>query len=157
MHWQNVRIALQMTLNVYRARVFGDERDWKPSRLRHGEGMLLRLCGVDAQHEMTWSEYARAFVWFSGVGVLLLYALLRLQEFLPLHANAAALTTLLLLDLAANTAISFATTTTWQAYAGETTTYASQLIGPAAQNFLAGAAGLAIGIRWCHWMVQRDV
>lgn len=128
-----------------------------PSPLRHSEGMLLRLCGVDAQHEMTWSEYARAFVWFSGVGVLLLYALLRLQEFLPLHANAAALTTLLLPDLAANTAISFATTTTWQAYAGETTImYASQLIGLAAQNFLAGAAGLAIGIRWCHWIVQRD-
>lgn len=128
-----------------------------PSPLRHGEGMLLRLCGVDAQHEMTWSEYARPFVWFCGVGVLLLYVLLRLQEFLPLHANAAALTPPLLPNLPVNTAVSFATTCTWQASAGETTiTYASQLIGLAAQNFLAGAAGLAIGIRWCHWIVQRD-
>ena len=50
-------------------------------------------------------------------------------------------------DLAFNTAVSFATTTTWQAYAGETTmSYFSQMAGLAAQNFLAGAAGLAVGI-----------
>jgi K+-transporting ATPase ATPase A chain len=46
-----------------------------------------------------------------------------------------------------NTAVSFSTTTTWQAYAGETTmSYTSQLLGLVAQNFLAGAGGLAVGI-----------
>ena len=51
-------------------------------------------------------------------------------------------------DLAMNTAISFSTTTTWQAYAGENTmSYFSQMVGLCAQNFLAGAAGLAVGCR----------
>jgi K+-transporting ATPase ATPase A chain len=110
------------------------------------EPWLYRAAGVDPECEMTWSEYARAFFLFSLVGTLLLYGVLRLQGHLPGGPSAADLTTPMTPDLAANTAVSFATTTTWQAYAGESTLrYATQLVGLASQNFLAGGAGLALG------------
>jgi K+-transporting ATPase ATPase A chain len=60
------------------------------------------------------------------------------------------------LDLAANTAISFTTTTTWQAYGGETTLrYLTQVIGLVSQNFLAGAAGLAVGIAFIRGFARE--
>jgi K+-transporting ATPase ATPase A chain len=96
---------------------------------------------------MTWRRYATAFIGFSLSGTLLLYAVLRLAAFLPGGPDPALLTTPLLPDLAMNTAVSFITTTTWQAYAGESTMpYLGQLVGLTATNFLAGAAGLAIGM-----------
>src|SRR5262249_1551007 len=58
--------------------------------------------------------------------------------------------------LALNTAISFVTTTTWQAYSGETTmSYVSQIVGLAVQNFLAGAAGLAVGIAFIRGLARE--
>ena len=95
--------------------------------------------------EMDWKRYSLAFGIFGLVNIVLLYLALRAQAFFPWFfpkVMIAAMTP----DLAANTAVSFATTTTWQAYAGETTMgYFSQLL-LAGQNFLAGAAGLAVGV-----------
>jgi K+-transporting ATPase ATPase A chain len=55
-----------------------------------------------------------------------------------------------------NTAISFSTTTTWQAYAGENTmSYFSQMAGLCAQNFLAGAAGLAVGVAFIRGLARQ--
>jgi K+-transporting ATPase ATPase A chain len=133
-------------LGGYMARVFAGERTFLDPVLRPIERRIYRVGGIDATREMGFTQYARSFVLFGLVGTLLLYALLRLQAVIP-SPNGAYLTTPMTPDLALNTAISFTTTTTWQAYAGETTmTYASQLIGLTAQNFLAGASGLAIGI-----------
>jgi len=84
---------------------------------------------------------------FSALGTALLFLLLLGQQWLPGGPDNRHLTTPMTLDLAANTAVSFSTTTTWQAYAGESTLrYLSQIVGLAAQNFLAGAAGLAVGM-----------
>jgi K+-transporting ATPase ATPase A chain len=131
---------------AYLARVFAGERTWLDPVCGPAERLVHRACGVDRTHAMGWAEYARAFVLFGLAGTLVLYALLRLQQFLPWY-DAPHLTTPMTPDLAANTAVSFATTTTWQAYGGETTmSYATQLAGLAGQNFLAGAAGLAVGI-----------
>jgi K+-transporting ATPase ATPase A chain len=59
-------------------------------------------------------------------------------------------------DLAMNTAVSFSTTTTWQAYGGETTmSYFSQLVGLTAQNFLAGASGLAVGVAFIRGLARE--
>jgi K+-transporting ATPase ATPase A chain len=94
---------------------------------------------------MDWKGYSLAFGVFGGVNIILLYFALCWQPFLPWFFPKV-MTTPMTSDLAANTAVSFATTTTWQAYAGETTmSYLSQLL-LAGQNFLAGAAGLAVGI-----------
>jgi K+-transporting ATPase ATPase A chain len=94
---------------------------------------------------MDWKRYAVAFTLFGAVNVVIVYFLLRWQAWLPWFFPKV-MTTPMTPDLAANTAVSFATTTTWQAYAGETTmSYFSQLV-LAGQNFFAGAAGLAVGI-----------
>jgi len=66
------------------------------------------------------------------------------------------LTTPMTVDLAANTAISFSTTTTWQAYGGETTfRYLTQMLGLVSQNFLAGASGLALGIAFIRGFARE--
>jgi len=106
---------------------------------------------------MTGKEYATCFVLFGFGGTLLLYAILRMQQFLPWFF-AQYHTTPLSPDLALNTAISFSTTTTWQAYAGENTmSYFSQMVGLCAQNFLAGAAGVSRGCCFCPRSCQATL
>ena len=118
------------------------------------ERLIYRLTGVKPQSEMGWQEYARAFVVFGMVGTLLLYTILRIQRLLPWFYPAY-MTTPMTSDLALNTAVSFATTTTWQAYSGETTlSYFSQIVGLTTQNFLAGAAGLAVGVAFIRGLAR---
>ena len=104
---------------------------------------------------MDWKRYASSFLTFGLGGTLLLYVLLRLQPlfhtFDPIYRPGPVPP-----DLAMNTAISFATTTTWQAYGGETTlSYFSQAFGLTSQNFLAGAAGLAVGIAFIRGLARQ--
>src|SRR5262249_2678730 len=104
---------------------------------------------------MDWKRYTSCFLLFSSGGVLLLYLVLRMQPVLhtfdPAYRPGPVAR-----DLAMNTAISFATTTTWQAYAGETTmTYFSQVFGLTSQNFLAGAAGLAVGVAFIRGFARQ--
>jgi len=139
----------------YMARVFCGEKTLLDPLLCPLERLIYRLTGVKPQSEMGWQEYACAFVVFGMVGTLLLYAILRVQRFLPWFYPAY-MTTPMSPDLAMNTAVSFATTTTWQAYGGETTlSYFSQMVGLTVQNFLAGAAGLAVGVGFVRG-VARD-
>jgi K+-transporting ATPase ATPase A chain len=133
-------------LGGYLARVFTGQQTAPDVVLRTIERGIYRMTGVDADAEMDWRQYAAAFVRFGVLGVLLLYLILRLQHALPWAMPASGVTPMTP-DLAMNTAVSFATTTTWQAYAGEITmSYFSQMAGLTAQNFLAGAAGLAVGM-----------
>ena len=139
--------ALVKPAGSYLTRVFDGGRTWLDPLLRPVERLIYRLLRTDSSNEMSWRSYTVAFIVFTGVGTLFLYGILRQQMFLPGGPSADALTTPMTPDLALNTAASFSTTTTWQAYSGESTMkYWTQLIGLAAQNFLAGAAGLAIGI-----------
>ena len=95
-------------------------------------------------------------LFFLRSGTVLLCAVLLLQASLPGGPHERYLTTPMTVDLAANTAVSFATTTTWQAYGGETTLrYLAQIFGLAAQNFLAGAAGLAVGIAFIRGFARE--
>jgi K+-transporting ATPase ATPase A chain len=138
----------------YMARVFSGKRTLLDPLLCPAERLIYRLTGVPAQSEMTWLQYAGAFVVFGMVGTPLLYTILRLQQFLPWFYPAY-MTTPMTPDLAMNTAVSFATTTTWQAYGGETTmSYFSQIVGLTVQNFLAGAAGLAVGVAFVRGMAR---
>lgn len=115
--------------------------------LRPIESFLYRVLRVQPEEEMTAPVYLGCFAAFTVLGTVLLFLLLLAQQWLPGGPEPRYLTTPLTSDLAANIAISFSTTTTWQAYAGESTLrYLSQLLGLTAQNFLAGAAGLAVGI-----------
>ena len=148
-------LVLVKPVGGYMARVFAGERTWLDPALRPVERFIYALCGIDAEREMDRRQYTIAFVIFSLAGTLLLFAILRLQQFFPFY-DPVHLVTPLTPDLAINTAISFATTTTWQAYAGETTmSYASQLVGLVVQNFLAGAGGLAVGIAFIRGFARQ--
>lgn len=123
--------------------------DGEPGRAPLGLGLVLgplergvyRIAGVTAR-TMTWREYALGILAFNALGVAAVYGLQRLQHLLP--ANPAALGPVEPAS-AFNTAISFATNTNWQGYAGETTmSYLTQMLGLGAQNFLSAATGIAV-------------
>ncbi|MGA2359702.1 MAG: potassium-transporting ATPase subunit KdpA [Terriglobales bacterium] len=147
--------VLVKPLGGYIERVFSRQRTFLDRLCLPVERLIYRITAVDPNVEMTGKEYATCFVLFGFAGTLLLYGILRLQQLLPWffpHYH----TTPLSPDLALNTAISFSTTTTWQAYAGENTmSYFSQMVGLCAQNFLAGAAGLAVGIAFIRGLARQ--
>ena len=108
------------------------------------ESVLYRLCGVRRDEEMGWLHYALAIMLFNLLGALAVYALQRLQLWLPLNpqnfANVSP-------DSAFNTAISFATNTDWQGYSGESTmSTLTQMLGLAVQNFFSAATGIVVVI-----------
>ena len=142
-------------LGGYMERVFSRKRTVLDRFCVPVERLIYRITAVDAEAEMPGQEYAKCFVLFGLAGALLLYAVLRMQQFLPWFFPQYH-TTPLSPDLALNTAISFSTTTTWQAYAGESTmSYFSQMVGLCAQNFLAGAAGLALGVAFIRGLARQ--
>lgn len=108
------------------------------------ERVLYRLAGVDPSKEMSWKGYAIAALAFNVLGLAVLYALLRLQQWLPANPQQfAALTP----DSAFNTAVSFVTNTNWQDYSGEQTmSYLTQMLGLTVQNFLSAATGIVVVI-----------
>jgi len=149
-------VGLARPVGVFLARVFEGEPTVFDPILRPVERLLYRAFRVRPAQEMSPRAYTIAFLMFSAVGTAVLLVLLLLQRWLPGGPDARYLTTPMTLDLALNTAISFSTTTTWQAYAGEATMlYFAQVVGLAAQNFLAGAAGLAVGIAFIRGL-SRD-
>ena len=118
------------------------------------ERAIYRLCGVNPANEMGWKRYTVAMIAFNAAGFVVLYALMRLQGFLPLnpqHFPAVAP------DLAFNTAVSFITNTNWQAYGGETTmSYLTQMLGLAVQNFVSAASGMAVLVALIRGFVRRN-
>ena len=143
-------------VGMYLFRVFHAEKTLLDPVLRPIERLIYRATGVDPRSEMDWKQYTLAFIAFGIVGTALLFVILLLQRWLPWFYPAYQ-TTPMTLDLALNTAISFSTTTTWQAYSGETTmSYFSQMVGLTAQNFLAGAAGLAVGISFIRGLARHQ-
>ncbi len=147
--------AMVEPLGGYMERVFSRQRTFLDRLCLPVERLVYRITAVNPDVEMTGKEYATCFVLFGLAGTLLLYAILRMQQFLPWFFPQY-YTTPLTPDLALNTAISFSTTTTWQAYAGENTmSYFSQMVGLCAQNFLAGAAGLAAGVAFIRGLARQ--
>jgi len=147
--------VLVKPLGGYIERVFSKQQTALDRLCLPVERLLYRITAVDPDVEMTGREYAMCFVFFGFAGTLLLYGILRVQQFLPWFFPQYH-TTPLTPDLALNTAIGFSTTTTWQAYAGENTmSYFSQMVGLSAQNFLAGAAGLAVGVAFIRGLARQ--
>ncbi len=106
------------------------------------ESMIYRLCGIRKNEEMGWLHYSLALLLFNAVGVLTVYALQRLQLWLPLNPQQMPNVSP---DSAFNTAISFVTNTNWQGYGGETTmSYLTQMLALTVQNFLSAATGIVV-------------
>jgi len=147
-------LSLVAPVGTYLAKVFAGERVWLSAILEPVERVVYRIGGVDPKKEQDWKAYLFSFIAFSLAGTLAIYALLRCQQWMPFY-DAKNLTTPMSPDLAMNTAVSFQTTSTWQAYGGETTmSYISQMT-LTASNFMAGASGLAIGIAFIRGL-SRD-
>ena len=146
--------ALSVPLGLYMARVFAHEPTFLDPVLAPIERLIYRVCRVRSGTEMTWGEYAVAMLVFSIVGMLVLYAMQRLQAFLPLNPQKFAGVAP---DLAFNTAASFTTNTNWQAYGGESTmSYLTQMAGLAFHNFVSAAAGIAVAIAVIRGFVRRS-
>jgi potassium-transporting ATPase potassium-binding subunit len=140
-------VGLAWPVGLYLARVFEGRPTFLDFALRPIESLLYRLFRISRKQEMSAGVYTLCFLLFSAVSTGGLFLLLLIQRWLPGGPADHYLTTPMTFDLALNTAISFSTTTTWQAYAGENTLrYLCQVLGLVSQNFLAGAAGLALGI-----------
>jgi len=113
-----VLILTVRPVGIYLARVFEGEHTWLDPLLRPIERLTYRICGVNADHEMNWREYAFAMLGFSAISMLVTYAIERLQAILPFNPQGLpAVGT----DLAWNTAASFTTNTNWQFYTPEAT------------------------------------
>ncbi|MFZ0017450.1 MAG: potassium-transporting ATPase subunit KdpA [Acetobacteraceae bacterium] len=115
---------------------------------------LYRVAGIDPAEEQGWVDYAMALLWFHLVGIIVLYALLRLQNLLPLNPQQMDAMTP---DLALNTAVSFATNTSWQSYGGESTlSYLSQMLGIVVQSFMSAAVGIAVALALVRGFARRS-
>ena len=131
-------------LGLYMARVFSGERTPLAPVLGPLERGFYAAAGVDQTSEQGWRTYALSMLAFSMAGFAALYAILRLQFFLPLNPQGFAGMTP---DLAFNTAVSFVTNTNWQSYGGETTlSHFSQMAGLTVQNFVSAASGIAMAL-----------
>jgi K+-transporting ATPase ATPase A chain len=147
-------VALVKPLGFYMTWVFNGERTWASPVLRPVERGLYALSGVREAEDQHWLAYAFAMLMFNVAGFLLLYAILRLQAYLPLNpqsfGNVPA-------DLAFNTAISFTTNTNWQNYGGEATmSYFSQMAGLTVQNFVSAATGIALAVALIRGFARKS-
>ena len=117
-------------------------RTWLDPVLRPVEKLTYRVLGVDPAEERDWKQYTFAMLIFSLVSCLFTYAILRLQDILPLNPQKLGA---LSQHLAFNTAVSFTTNTNWQSYGGESTmSYFSQMVALAIHNFFSAAVGIAV-------------
>jgi K+-transporting ATPase ATPase A chain len=130
-------------MGLYLAQVLDPNgRTWLDPVLRPLERGTYRVMGVRPDQEHNWKQYTLAMLAFSLVGCVFTYAILRLQNLLPLNPQRFVAVNP---DLAFNTAISFTTNTNWQNYGGESTmSYFSQMVGLAFHNFVSAATGIAI-------------
>ena len=148
-------LAVTKPIGVFITRVFNRERTFMDPVLRPIERLIYKLCFVDENHEMRWTEYAFAMLLFSVVSMLLLYLMQRVQGYLPLNPQKFAAVPQ---ALAFNTAASFTTNTNWQNYAGETTmSYLTQMAGLAYHNFTSAAVGIALAIAFIRGIARRQM
>jgi K+-transporting ATPase ATPase A chain len=137
---------LHRPLGDWMARIYTSDRDSRAERL------VYRLVGVDSSSEQSWTAYLRGVLAFSLAGVLLLYALQRMQAVLPYALGLPAVPE----GLAFNTAASFVTNTNWQSYSPELTMgYTVQFAGLAVQNFVSAAVGIAVAVALVRGFARR--
>src|SRR6188472_4529454 len=147
-------VLITKPMGLYLLRVLDPEgRTWLDPVLRPPERLTYTLMGVDPKREQNWKQYTFAMLAFSLVGCLFTYAILRLQNWLPLNPQGLGPVAP---DLAFNTAVSFTTNTNWQSYSGESTmSYLTQMAGLAWHNFISAAVGIALAIAFIRGIASR--
>jgi potassium-transporting ATPase potassium-binding subunit len=137
-----VLLALAKPLGTFMARVFQRERTFLDPVLGPVERIIYRLARINPDEEMDWKANAVAMLLFNAAGLFVVYALQRLQQYLPFNPQSLGEVSP---DSSFNTAVSFASNTNWQGYGGETTmSYLTQMAGLTVQNFVSAATGMAV-------------
>ncbi|MCX6101256.1 MAG: potassium-transporting ATPase subunit KdpA [Candidatus Bipolaricaulota bacterium] len=143
-----------LLLGGYMARVFRGERTLLSPGLRPLEKLVYRLCRIDENREMPGRSYALCVIVSTLSGCLVLFLIQLVQGIFPLNPQGLRGVRW---DTALNTAISFATNTNWQAYAGETTmSPLTQMLGLAVQNFLSAAVGIAVAVAMIRGFARKE-
>jgi potassium-transporting ATPase potassium-binding subunit len=149
-----ILLAAVKPLGNFMGRVYRGERTFLHPVLGPLERMLYRIAGIRPDDEMHWKENVVAMLLFNGLGFLFVYALQRMQGFLPLNPQAL---TAIAPDSSFNTAVSFASNTNWQGYGGETTmSYLTQMLGLTVQNFVSAGSGMAVLVLFIRGLVRQS-
>src|SRR6266550_7592553 len=147
-------ILITRPLGGYMTRVFSGERTFLSPVLRPVERAVYWCCGVDEKEEQHWLTYAVAVLFFSIVDFVSLYALQRLQWYLPFNPQEQ---TGVEPSSAFNTSVSFVTNTNWQSYVPETTmSYLVQMAGLTVHNFVSAATGIALAVALVRGFARRS-
>jgi K+-transporting ATPase ATPase A chain len=148
-------VAITPVLGAYMTRVFSGERTFLTPILRPIEFAIYKIAGVDERQEQHAVTYTVGMLLFHVGGLFIIYALMRLQAFLPFNpADQSAVAE----DLSFNTAVSFVTNTNWQNYGGESTlSYPVQMLGLTHQNYLSAATGIVLAVALIRGFAQHSV
>ena len=148
-----VLLALVKPCGAFMAKVYQGERTFLSPLLAPCENLLYRVCGVQKDEEMDWKQYSIGLILFNIVCGVALFAILLLQEVLPLNPQKFPGFSW---HLALNTAISFTTNTNWQNYSGESAaSYFTQMFGFAVHNFVSAATGMVVAIALIRGFVRK--
>ena len=146
-------VLFSIPLGLYIARVFSDRKRWEDRFFDPIERLIFRITRIDQERDMSWKRYAVALLLFNALGIILVYAIQRLQGHLPLNPQGFGAVSR---SQAFNTAASFVTNTNWQSYAGETTMSSlTQMIAMTVQNFLSAATGIAVVVALTRGLVRK--
>jgi potassium-transporting ATPase potassium-binding subunit len=148
-------VALTPVLGAYMTRVFSGERTFLTPVLRPVELAIYKVAGINERHEQHAVTYTVGMLLFHLGGLFIIYALMRLQAFLPFNpADQTAVSE----DLSFNTAVSFITNTNWQNYGGESTlSYLVQMLGLTHQNYLSAATGIVLAVALIRGFARHSV
>jgi potassium-transporting ATPase potassium-binding subunit len=148
-------VAITPVLGAYMTRVFTGERTFLTRVLRPVERAIYKLAGLDERQEQHAVTYTVGMLLFHLGGLFIIYALMRLQTFLPFNpADQSAVSE----DLSFNTAVSFITNTNWQNYGGESTlSYLVQMLGLTHQNYLSAATGIVLAVALIRGFARHSV
>ncbi len=149
-----VVLLVTKPLGLYMTKVFSGEHTWLSPVCVPIERLFYKLSGVNPEEEQKWTGYVIAVLIFSVVGMLLLYAIERTQQWLPLNPQNFGPVEQ---RLAFNTASSFTTNTNWQNYSGEVImSYFTQMVGLAFHQFVSAAAGIALSVALVRGLARRS-
>ena len=148
-------VVITPVLGAYMTRVFSGERTFLTPVLRPVELTIYKIAGISERQEQHAVTYTVGMLLFHLGGLFIIYALMRLQAFLPF--NPAEQTTVAE-DLSFNTAVSFITNTNWQNYGGESTlSYLVQMLGLTHQNYLSAATGIVLAVALIRGFARHSV
>jgi K+-transporting ATPase ATPase A chain len=141
-------------LGSYLAKIYGNKKAPGDRFFLPVERFIYRVCRIDAEHEQRWTRYVGSMLVFTLVGMLLTYAVLRLQQYLPFNPDHMKNVPP---GLSFNTAVSFGTNTNWQNYVGESTlSQLSQMFGLVWHQFFSAAVAMALGAAFIRGLVRRN-